>query len=258
MSEIETATQPRRATAYELIEGMRPQFERALPAELPADRFLRLALNELRVSPQLAQCSASSLLGALMRAAQLGLEPGGPLGHFWLTPRRLKDQGWAVVPVVGYRGLITLAYRSGQVADIDAVLIREGDIYREGASKERGHWFEWEPLIVDGDDYDETARPVVGVLAMARLTTGGSLFKRLKLREIEARKNRGSAGDKGPWSTDYEAMVLKTGVRALAPLVPQSSAGSAFVQATRIDEQVQTYTKADDPEWSTPAQDDGR
>jgi len=231
---VADAQDPRRATLTDLVERMRPEFAKVLPAHLPTDAFLRLTLTELRTNRLLLQCSPESLLGSLMTAARLGLEPGGPLGQMYLIPRRLKDKGWTVVPMIGYAGLRDLAYRSGVVQDVSVQVIRSGDRYEEGANESRGLWFEWSPIRSPFETDDEVERPIVGVFGVARLTTGGTIFRRLTLREVLERKDRGSAGDSGPWSTDFEAMVRKTGLRALASLLPKS-AGLMLVE--QVDEQ---------------------
>lgn len=232
---LDQGRDPSRQTAAQLVEKMKGEFAKVLPEHLTADQFARLALTELRTNPQLAQCSAPSLLGALMTAARLGLEPGGPLGQFYLTPRKIKGT-WAVVPIVGYQGMRDLAYRSGVVKDITAVLIREGDEYEEGANEQRGLWFEWKP---GASPFERGAeRPVIGVLALASLTTGGRVHVRLSMNEVDARRARGSAGDRGPWGTDFEAMVRKSGIRALAALLPKTA---AFAIATQADEVVQDH-----------------
>jgi len=93
-------------TVKDTIRAMEGEFARALPKHLPVDRFMRLVFTEISKTPQLARCSTPSLLGALMSAAQLGLEPG-PLGHVYLTPRRLKGE-LQVVPIIGYKGMVEL------------------------------------------------------------------------------------------------------------------------------------------------------
>ncbi|ANC31466.1 recombinase RecT [Isoptericola dokdonensis] len=224
-----------RRTAFDLVESMRGELHKALPEHASIDNFLRLALTELKMNPQLGNCSGESLLGALMTAARVGLEVGGPLGQFYLTPRRLKRDGWAVVPIVGYRGLITLARRAG-VGQVNAVVVHEGDTFREGASSERGFFFDWEPAV-------ERGKPV-GALAAARLAGGDVQHRYLSLAEVHERRDRGGFkdGSNSPWATDYDAMVRKTALRALVPLLPQSTALSFAVQA---DEQVQRYDAGD-------------
>lgn len=224
------AAQPEgRRTAYDLVESMRGEFAKALPQHVTIDHFLRLALTELRTSAHLQQCSAESLLGALMTAARVGLEVGGPLGEFYLTPRRIKG-AMTVVPIVGYRGLIRLARQAG-VGALDARIVRDGDHWQEGADAERGFFFEWTPAA-------DPTRPPVGVLAIARLSGGDVQHRYLTIDEVMARAARGSAGESGPWASDREAMIRKTGIRALAPVLPQST---ALATALVADEQVQHY-----------------
>lgn len=223
------------ASAFDLVSSMQAEFGKALPAEVPVEKFMRLAVTELRNSPQLQEASAPSLLGALMTAARLGLEVGGPLGEFYLTPRRNKGE-LQVVPIVGYQGLLKLAKNAG-VGAIDARIVREGDHFREGAASGRGFFYEWEP-----QDDDDTRKPV-GVLAVAELDGGRDQHAYMSVRKVHERRDRGAAGNKGPWSTDYEAMVLKTGLRALAARLPKST--DTLALSRRADEQVQHYRAGD-------------
>ncbi|NKV63713.1 hypothetical protein GS924_06770 [Rhodococcus hoagii] len=59
---------------------MKPELQRALPKHMDPDRMARIALTVLRQTPKLNECKPESFLGALMTAAQVGLEPG-PLGE---------------------------------------------------------------------------------------------------------------------------------------------------------------------------------
>jgi recombination protein RecT len=221
------------ATAFDLVESMAGQFGRALPPEMSVDKFVRDAITELRQHTDLQACTAESLLGAFMTAARLGLEVGGPIGHFYLTPRKLKGVP-SVVPIVGYRGLVELAQRSGRVGAVDADMVRAGDNFAMGYDSTRGGKF----VIHEPADYEER-REIVGVLAWADLTGGGRLARYLPISAVMERKNRGAAGDSGPWRTDRDAMIRKTGIRHLAAVLPQSS---ALALARAVDEQVQTFT----------------
>jgi recombination protein RecT len=221
-----------RATAFDLVKSMETEFAKALPKHVPVEQFMRTALTELRQSTDLQQCSQESLLGAFLTAARLGLEVGGPMGQFYLTPRRVKGVP-TVVPIVGYRGLMELARRSGRVGAIKAWVVYEGDLFREGANSERGPYFDFEPA--PGDPKDRT---ITGVLAVARLAGGDVQHTHMTLAEVMERKARGAAGDSGPWRTDRDAMIRKTALRKLAGELPQSS---ALDLARRVDEQVQTY-----------------
>lgn len=241
--------QPAGGTVDTLLRAMTPEFAKVLPATLPPDTFVRLALTEVRSNPELATCSQASFLGALMTAARLNLEPGGPLGQFYLTTRNNKVRGrgdepdrWEkqVVPIIGYRGLRDLALRSGKVVSIQSFIVREGDEFRYGSNETRGFWHEWIPADTDED---QSERDWKGVLTIAQLAGSGKpVWRYLTKNAVLARKNRGAAGDKGPWKTDEEAMVRKTGIRAIVTDLPSSSIMQMAVQA---DEQVQVWRAGD-------------
>src|SRR6185436_81681 len=93
-------------------------FAKVLP---DPDRIARIALTEVRRVPKLAACTPASFLGAVMTCAQLGLEPG-LLGEVYLIPRRNE-----VTMIIGVRGLIKMATRSGEVLSVDASEVYEGD-----------------------------------------------------------------------------------------------------------------------------------
>lgn len=234
---IATAQTPERRTATDLLESMRGEFVKALPKHVGIDHFMRLALTEVRQNPTLGQCDAPSLLGALMVSARTGLEVGGPLGELYLTPRRDKSRGMVVVPIIGYRGLLKLARNTGTVGTVDAELIREGDHFSMGFDLAKGGKFvEWHPA-----DYLDT-RPVIGVLAHAEIIGAGIQYRYLPIEKVLERKARGSAGDRGPWASDFEAMIRKTGLRHLSSVLPQST---ALATALRADEEVQAYRVGD-------------
>ena len=238
-----------KATAFDLLRSMEGEFKKALPKHVPVEQFMRTAVTELRQNPDLQRCGGPSLLGAFLTAARLGLEVGGPMGEYYLTPRLLKVPGgqnnekeWQVVPIVGYRGLVKLARNAG-VGAVKAWVVYEGDHFEEGATSERGPFFEFRPVPGDPD-----GRKEVGVFAVARLAGGDVQHVYLTIKQVEARKARGSAGDKGPWASDRAAMIRKTGVRALAGELPQST---LLALARAADEQVQQYVPGEVVDMAT-------
>ena len=74
----------------DMIKALEPEIARALPSVITPERFTRMALNALNNTPKLAECTQMSFLGALMNAAQLGLEPNTPLGQAYLIPYKNK------------------------------------------------------------------------------------------------------------------------------------------------------------------------
>lgn len=223
--QVQRSEQPSLA---QLIEQMKPQFARALPKHLDADRLARIALTTLRQTPALQRCTPESFLGALMTCAQTGLEPG-PLGHAYLVP-----YGREVVFIPGYRGLIDLARRSGNIESLIAREVYEKDKFHVAYGLEDR--LEHEPTIL-GDRGD-----VVAYYAVARYVGGGHAFIVMSRADIEKIRKRSRAKDSGPWQTDYDAMAKKTCIRQLAKFLPLSV---EMAEVLAQDEQVRTDLSPD-------------
>ena len=148
-----------------------------------------------------------SLIGAVVVAAQLGLEPG-IAGHAYLVP-----YGKQVTLIPGYRGLIELALRSGKIRSIEAHAVKEGDdfAFAFGLSPELRHV----PAA-------SNRGPTTAVYALARFADGGVQFDVMRKDDVDAIRRRSRASDSGPWSTDYDEMAKKTVVRRLCKYLPVS------------------------------------
>ncbi|MEM9610988.1 MAG: recombinase RecT [Actinomycetota bacterium] len=237
-----------------LVQGdaMQQAFAKALPRQLTPERFARIAVTTLRTNPDLLACSQPSLLGALMQAAQLGLEPGSPLGHAYLVPFRNKKTGTREVTfILGYRGMIDLARRSGEISYIGAEVVREGDEFEvvRGLSPDVVHR--------DSTDQERHLRPITHVYAVAKYRDGGFNFVVLTTDEVEAFRKRSATQraerPSGPWQTDWEAMAKKTAVRRLSPFLPLSV---ELATATAADERPIRFDGTDDLIIDTEVVDD--
>ena len=214
---------PRNAAMKEvrgLLEHMRPQFELALPKLLNSDRFIRIALTEIQRTPKLLKCTQVSLLGALMECAQLGLEPG-VLGQAYLIPYKQT-----ATLIVGYKGLINLARRSGQVSSISAHVAHEKDEFDFG--------FGDSPFIKHKPTQEADPGKIIAVYGVAILTDGSKHLEVMWIRQVEAIRKRSRAGNDGPWVTDYEEMARKTVIRRICKYLPLSV---ELQRAVVLDEQ---------------------
>ena len=229
----------RQPTIFDLVRNQREQVSVALPKGMDADRFTRLVITQMRQTPQLAQCTPASLLGSLMLSAQLGLEPG-PLGHVWLIPRRKGNQ-MEVTFQLGYKGIIELARRSGQLSSIEAHEVCEAD--------EFDFAYGTEGYLRHKPDIRGERGAAYAYYAVATFKDGGHAFVVLSRADVEKRKARSAAGDSGPWKTDYDAMARKTAVRALAPFLPLSA---ELQRAIDTDDRVYTRIEPDMAETSPP------
>lgn len=214
---VEQAQAKQPKTIGQLIDLQRTEIARALPKHMDADRLARIATTTIKTTPKLMECSATSLLGALMLSAQTGLEPG-PLGHVYFVPRwngktRTQECQWQL----GYRGIIELARNSGKLVSIEAREVRARDHfeYRYGLDERLDH----QPFMA-GD-----RGPIIAAWGLAKFVDGGHYFVVLSRSDIDEAMERSDSAAKGfgPWITDYAAMARKTVIRRMAPFLPLSA-----------------------------------
>lgn len=214
---VKAATPAKRGdTIYDLIKRQRSEIEAALPnVGVTAERLTRIVMTQLRVNEKLANCTPQSLLGALMLTAQLGLEPG-PLGQAYLVPF-----GNEVQFIIGYRGLISLAYRSGGII-VSAYEICQNDLFDHNyGTGQVEHTFK----------LSRDRGPTVGVWAKAIMPTGQQSILVMTKAEVEEHRARSRSKNNGPWVTDYDAMAKKTVIRALCSQLPLSSEAQKAIAA---------------------------
>lgn len=206
--------------------SMQAQIKAALPRHMTPERLARIVTTEIRKVPKLAECTPVSFFGAVIQCAQLGLEPGNALGHAYLLPydknTKNPDGTWSKIQevqlIIGYRGMIDLARRSGQIVSIDARAVYEGDTFncRLGLDPHIDHEPDWNNPNRSNPD------SLRFVYSVAKLKDGGIQFDVMSRGEIEAVRQRSKAKDNGPWKTDFTAMALKTVVRRLFKFLPVS------------------------------------
>lgn len=219
----------------DLIKAMGPEIKRALPSVITPERFTRMALSALNATPKLKECSQMSFLGALMNAAQLGLEPNTPLGQAYLIP--FKNKGKLECQFqIGYKGLIDMVYRNENIQTVQAQCVYENDEfeYELGLEPKLIH----KPALTDRGS-------LILVYALWRSKNGGYGFEVMSKENIDAhaRKFSQSFGSSySPWKTNYEEMAKKTVIKKCLKYAPVKS---DFVRATSNDETIKSELNVD-------------
>jgi len=212
---------PREQIAY-LLDQKKGELAKMLPKTLSIDRLLKVAQIAATTTPALAKCDVPSLVGAIGQCAQMGLEPNTVLGHAYLVPfntkRKMPDgsERWvnSVQVIIGYKGLIDLARRSGQIVSIAAHEVCEADHFElvYGLDEKLNHT----PAMGDRGQ-------VIGFYAVAKLTGGGHAFEFMSVHQVrEIAKATQSKGAYGPWKDHFTEMGRKTVIRRLAKYLPLS------------------------------------
>ncbi len=215
-------------TLRDYIKSMEGEIKKALPSVLTPERFTRMMLSAVSNTPKLPECTPKSFLAAMMSAAQLGLEPNTPLGQAYLIP--FKNKGVLEVQFqVGYKGLIDLAYRSGEVDIIQAQAVHENDVWEceFGIDPKLKHI-----------PADTNRGEVVRYYAMFRTKTGGYGFEVMSVDDIKAHAQKYSQSFNSsfsPWKSNFDAMAKKTVLKQCLKYAPMKS---DFVKAIASDETI--------------------
>ena len=219
----------------DLIKVMAPEIKKALPAVITPERFTRMTLSALSKTPKLQECTPHSFLGAMMTAAQLGVEPNTPLGQAYLLPYNNRKAGVTECQFqLGYQGLIDLAYRSGQVSNIQAHTVYSGDQFE--------YELGLEPKLVhkpaSGDRGEATY-----YYAVVRMKDGGYCFAVMSKADVMKHARRFSQSyNSGPWQTNFDEMAKKTVLKRALKYAPKQS---DFVRAVVQDETIKTELSDD-------------
>lgn len=135
-----------------------------------ARRFTAAITSAVAVNPVLQECDAGTILAGALLGESLNLSPSPQLGQYYLVPFKQKakyDRGGNMIRpetttatfVLGYKGYIQLAIRSGQYKDLEAMEIKQGEYL--GRDPETG---KAKFQFIEDDDERETL-PTIGYMA---------------------------------------------------------------------------------------------
>lgn len=196
-------------------ETFKAQLAMALPKFFDTDRFVRAAISEFRLNPALQECSVPSVLGFFMQAAMCGLEPASVLGQCYPVPfNNKKTNAKECQFIIGYRGMATIARRSGEVLSIDAQIVHELDDFTLVYGIEQS--------LIHVPYLDGEPGAMRGAYCVVRFKDGSYQFRYMPKSEIDSHRRRSKASGSGPWVTDYEEMAKKTVFRSLFKWLPIS------------------------------------
>lgn len=183
----------------------------ALPEHLNPQKMARVVITAVTRTPKLLECNPMTVMNAVIEASQLGLMPDSVLGHGYLVP-----YGKTCVFIPGYKGMLDLARRSGELAWVQARVVYANDVFTYGYGMEPT--LEHTPARALGKEPGE----MTAAYGIAKYKTGEFHFEVMHKDEIEAIRRRSRAGNDGPWITDYDEMARKTVIRRLCKFLPMN------------------------------------
>lgn len=181
-------------------DAYRKRFAEILDKRAP--QFMASIVNVVSATPALAECDKSSIIGSCIIAATLDLPIEKSLGFAYVVPYK----GVATFQL-GYKGLIQLALRSGQYAGMKEAMVN--------AEAFKGYDDIGEPII-DWAVLDESEEPVGYVFAWRTINGFKKIvyWSRDKVEKHARRYSRTWGNANSTWTTNFDAMALKTVIRA--------------------------------------------
>ena len=222
-------------TMQQYIKAMEGEIKKALPSVITPERFTRMVLSAISTTPTLGQCTPSSFLGAMMSAAQLGLEPNTPLGQAYILPYKTHGTLEAQFQL-GYKGLIDLAYRSGEVEVIQSHIVYENDEFECN--------YGLEPTLKHVPAATNRGEPIK-VYALFKTKSGGFGFEVMSMDDVRRHAEKYSkaySSSFSPWKTNFEEMAKKTVLKRVLKYAPLKS---DFVRGMAQDNTVKTSLSED-------------
>lgn len=211
------------ATVRKMVQQMQGELRAVLPKSIPVERFARICLTTIRRSWLLPDCSPQSVVGAMMIAAQDGLELDGVMAA--LVPYWNSDLGsYEAQYQPMYRGLMSLTRRTGAIVAMEAELVYKGDVfyYEKGLTPKLKHVPKYET------DKNEDIQFAYSV---ATLKDGRRFAHVMPLSEVLKHRARSKSFQKAEekkkydstWHTDFPPMALKTVIRDHIKFLPVPS-----------------------------------
>lgn len=226
---------PEQKSMQQYIKAMDGEIKKALPSVITPERFTRIVLSAISVNPKLGSCTPASFLGAMMTSAQLGLEVNTPLGQAYVLPYSNKGVLEAQFQL-GYKGLIDLAYRSGEVESIQAHVVYENDEFNceYGLEPKLSH----KPAASNRGE-------AIKVYAVFKTKSGGFGFEVMSMDDVRIHADKYSKAYNSaysPWKTNFEEMAKKTVLKRVLKYAPLKT---DFVRAAVQDEVIKTSISDD-------------
>jgi recombination protein RecT len=245
----QSVAQAREAADFLKSDSVKQAIEQ-IAAKIPPERLARVAITAVMSKPELIQATTlqagkASLLQALMRCAQTGLEPDGREAHlvpYWSSEHRC----YLVQFQADYKGLLRLAKENG--VDAKGILVCANDEFLYIEDNGEGKTVvthRYDPLADRG--------AVVGVYSRALENGKDPDYEFMSIDEVNSIRSRSKAKDKGPWVTDTNEMIKKTVLRRHSkrwPLKPEVR--EAFTSDDDTPETLQAAPTTTKPIFNAP------
>lgn len=179
-------------------------------------RVIKVALMNAANNKSILKCTPKSVVNAVIQATSYGLDVGGSLGQAYIVPFKNKNLrppfDHEATLIIGYRGFIAMARRSGEILSVAAHGVYDKDEFDMQLGDE--------PHIKHRPFLGGERGKLVSVYSVAEFKDGGRHTDFMTVADVNKIRSRSRASDNGPWKTDYDEMAKKTVVRRASKYWP--------------------------------------
>lgn len=208
--------------------------------------FMVITVNAIKKNPKLLECDKSTLFGAILTAAELGLPPNTPAQLSYIIPykRKYKEgniwkESMEAQFQIGYQGHLELMHRNPNVLDVETDVVYEKDEFE----------------VIKGEDKKIIHKPYYGEDRGKRIATYAIVYlkgvtkpKFVVLRDYQIEKfkkiSQSAAYDSSPWKDEDKDpmgwMWRKTAIKQIAKEIPKTQ---AIERALQVDNAMETGGK---------------
>ena len=221
LSPEEQRQREQRSQLKAALRRVAPALAVVLPKTMDPARFVKTVLIATEESPGLLECAPDTIVLAVMRSADLGLEIGGPLGEAYPVPFRDKhrtDNRKGCKLIIGYRGWLKLVRQSSEVSTVQSQVVYEGDLFEMNLAENAIlHTPSWSPTR------PRTNKQILGAYVVFKFKNGDKQIDWMRLDEIEAIRQQSQARDDSAWTDHFPRMCCKTVIRRAVHNMPTSA-----------------------------------
>lgn len=235
-------------------------------------RFTASIVSAVSVNQALQNCDRNTVISGALLGESLNLSPSPQLGQYYLVPFNNKKKGMQDAQfVLGYKGYVQLALRSGQYKSINVEIVKQGEY--KGRDPMTG-----DPRFQFLEDDDEWERlPVIGYMASFEYLNG---FRKVLYWSKEKMMNHADrysaafsrkayenliAGNipqgemwkySSFWYKDFDSMAKKTMLRQLISKwgIMSTDMQSAYESDSRVIEETESGQLVPQVEEESPQQ----
>ncbi len=224
-------SEERRAKLERMMVSRLPQFLEAAPAGFDKPRVERLlsqAAFVINADDKLFRADVASIFIAVRHAVELGLELSGAMPGAWLIPFwSTRKRKFECELMIGYQGMIDLAYRSKVVKLIESRVVYGNDEF----SIDYGNF---DKPLTHIPELGTERGEIDGAYAMAYLEgMPRPVIEWMPVEDIFEIRDKSKSKEQSPWDTHFAAMARKCPIRSIFKHLPKSPAIDRMLEIDR-------------------------